>query len=188
MTYLSIIIGPPLSGKTTFIQSLSGQSVVHISVGKICRDEAKKDTRLGRILQKSIQENTFLDSEMLLSFLLDDKLKPYNAELILDGYPKYEHEIKPLLQYVKRNSIELCRLYRLHVTLKELLRRLHKRYTCSSCYLPINGNVQCRCGGIQFKREEDTEEYFLDRYSRYLKHAEAVMEQLHNHFMEVINV
>lgn len=166
MANLSVIVGPPLSGKTTFVQSLSEQGVMHISVGNICRDEAKKDTEIGRLFKKSIQTNAFLDSEVLLPFLLDERMISYSTEFVLDGYPKYRHEVEPLLQYTEKNSVRLFKLYHLHVDLYELLRRLHKRYTCGYCYLPIVGNVQCVCGGMPFKREEDTEEYFIVAISR----------------------
>lgn len=185
---LSVVVGPPLSGKTTFIRSLSGQGVVHISVGKICRDEAEKDTKLGRIIKRSIQDNTFLDSAVLLPLLLDDKLNFYGTEFLLDGYPKYQHEVAPLVQYARQKSVKLFRFYCLTVGFDELLRRLHERYTCRSCYLPLRGEVMCTCGGEPFKREEDMEEYFLKRYALYLEHKEAIIQQSYIHFTEVIHV
>ena len=185
---LSIIIGPPMSGKTTYAQSLLTRGVVHISVGKICRDEAEKDTHLGRLLKKSIQENIFLDSKIFLPLILDRKMEDHNIEFILDGYPKYKHEVEPLIQYARNNSITLFRLYCLHVELNELLKRLNERHTCNACYMPIRGKVQCICGGAPFKREEDTEAYFLERYARYRDHVEAILNQLPAYFTEVIHV
>lgn len=188
MRKLSIIVGPPLSGKTTYIQGISDREVAHISVGKICREEAKKDTELGCLIKESIEKNTFLDSKVFLPLLLNERVEDNNIEHVLDGYPKYGHEVEPLVRYVRENTITLFRIYYLRVEVNELLRRLQQRYTCNTCYLPIRGNVQCMCDGSPFKREEDTEEYFLKRYSRYIEHEKIIMNQLTNYFLEVAYV
>lgn len=188
MRKLSVIIGPPLSGKTTYIQCLSDREVVHISVGKICREEAKKDTALGHLIKESIEKNTFLDNKVFLPLLLNGRIEDNDVEHILDGYPKYGHEVEPLVRYVRENAVILFRIYYLRVEFSELLKRLQQRYTCSTCYLPVRGNAQCVCGGSSFKREEDTEKYFLARYSRYAEHEEMIMNQLLNHFLEVLHV
>ncbi|MFA6919012.1 MAG: nucleoside monophosphate kinase [Patescibacteria group bacterium] len=188
MRKLSIIIGPPLSGKTTYVQGLSDREVIHISVGKICREEAKKDTELGHLIKESIEQNTFLDSKVFLLLLLNGRIEANGVEHILDGYPKYGHEVEPLVRYARENTVILFRIYHLRLEIDELLRRVQQRYTCSACYLPIRGNMQCVCGGSPFKREEDTEEYFMQRYSRYTEHEEVIMNQLPNHFLEVLRV
>lgn len=186
MPNLSIVLGPPLSGKTTFVQSLVNCGAIHICVGKICRDEARKNTKLGRLINESIQYNIFLDSDILLPFLLDGRLEDKSKEFVLDGYPKYKHETEPLLKYCSKNNIQLYRLYHLQIKLSELLRRLNNRYTCDSCYLPLKRDIKCECGGCPFKREEDTEEYFMNRYARYCEHSGAILRQLLPHFKEEI--
>lgn len=186
---LSVIIGPPMAGKTTYAQSLTlERNVTHISVGKICRDEAKKDTELGQILRKSIKNNTFLDSSILLPLILDTRVIGDEGEFIMDGYPKYRHETGPLLRYSQVNGIRLFRLYHMNVDLTELLKRLDSRYTCGTCYMPIRGECRCVCGGLPFRREEDTKQYFMSRYSRYLDHAGSILDSLSTHFMEVKDV
>lgn len=186
---LSVIIGPPMAGKTTYVQSLAlERNVTHISVGKICRDEAKRDTEFGQILRESIKNNTFLDSSILLPLILDTRINDDEGEFIMDGYPKYRHETGPLLRYSQVNGIRLLRLYHMNVDLTELLKRLDSRYTCGTCYMPIQGECMCLCGGLPFRREEDTKQYFMSRYSRYLDHAGPILESLSAHFMEVRDV
>ena len=188
MKTLPLIVGPPLSGKTTYIQGISDRKVTHISVGKICREEAKKDTEIGYLIKESIEKNIFLDSKVFLPFILNGRVEDNNIESVLDGYPKYGHEVEPLVRYVRENSITLFRIYYLRVEVNELLTRFKQRYTCNTCYLPIRGNIQCVCGGSPFKREEDTEEYFSKRYSRYIENEKMIMNQLPKYFLEVAYV
>jgi adenylate kinase family enzyme len=188
MSKLSIVMGPPLSGKTTFISSklISEPNIKHISVGKICREESEKDTELGRLLQESIKNNTFLDSDILLSLILGNQDHSASVEYILDGFPKYHHEIEPLLSYCQNHKIELYRLYRIDTNIIELLRRLRLRYTCKACYKPIQGRGRCSCGGQSFKREEDGYLYFFERYWRHRKHSRMIFNLLQDK-LEVVH-
>lgn len=186
---LSVVYGPPLAGKSTFVEQHQ-DTLHHISLGRLCREEAKRDTPQGAALRESIENNTFLPSDMLLSLALTPGNLHPTKENVLDGYPKYAHEVEPLADFCDAGGLELKNLYLVNPPLPVLLGRLAGRFTCDPCYKPMQAGEACDCGrgGTPFVREEDTEAYFQQRYDRFAIHSPDVIQALGAHCQEVIDV
>lgn len=176
MKKLSIVFGPPLSGKTTFAKSNS--QFHHISLRKKCNSISKKSGYIPRFVASSIEYNTFMPSYLLLPLVFENEFTNENQESLLDGYPKYSHEVDPLLYWCSINQVQLANLYLLNPSLETLLERLKNRFTCSSCYLSLQSSNRCICGGTVFVRKEDSVDYFVQRYERYQENSVITIESL----------
>ncbi|NJL96794.1 hypothetical protein HC864_03190 [Candidatus Gracilibacteria bacterium] len=179
---LSIVYGPPLSGKSTFASKMN--NINHISVGKICRHESSQQSFRGLYLKHAILYNWFIPSQILLPLVLNNNILSQNQENVLDGIPKYSHEINPLKKLCKNNKVNLKTLHYLNPPLDILLNRLKTRRTCNLCYKSSTNTNLCSCGGLMITREEDSMTYFLDRYSRFQNHSAIILEKLSS-FMEI---
>jgi len=183
---ISIVFGPPLAGKTTFVQ-LHEPTMHHISLGRIARKVSRGSSSISTTITASITNNTPLDSHLLLNLIFQNENLSSVKENVIDGYPKYVHEVDPLIDYCAKYKITTQNLYILERPYGLLKKRLKHRRVCENCYMPAALSGTCLCRNTHlYKREEDSVEYFQGRWERYIEQASGVISRLDKHFTSIV--
>jgi adenylate kinase len=158
-----IVLGPPGTGKGTQAAALAEQlGLVHISPGKILRDEATDDSPSGRRI-RAIMATGGLVPDELIDRVVRERLAALSPEqgFVLDGYPRTAAEADGL----RRSLAQLGRLEPrplviwLETPRDELIRRLRHRRVLEG-------------------RADDAEDAIARRLATHDAHAHAVREAL----------
>ncbi len=167
-----LLIGPSGSGKGTqarlLIERLGFEC---IEMGKILREEAKKDTDIGRFIYKTIMVEGKLLPDDIASKLLTKKIYQLDSrqKLIIDGYPRTLNQVKDLDKIFNDLNRKNIMVFNIDVPEKITIDRLSKRLVCSTCKNNYKENGlkeggKCpKCSGKLIKRADDAPEKVKER-------------------------
>ena len=174
-----LLIGPQGAGKGTqarLLSMLTGWP--HVDAGALLRQEALRDTPLGRRIHELISQGFMVPDELITQIIL--QRLPENA--ILDGFPR------TLQQYelYKDQQGRLDRAVLIHITDDEAVRRLAKRRVCKSqreewTFIAGDHAAEARCkkaGGRILQREDDQPEAIRERLRLYHERTEPLLHRL----------
>jgi adenylate kinase len=93
-----VLIGPPGAGKGTQAKLLSNKhGYIHVSTGDLIREEQKKDTAIGQLATKLIDQGNFLPDEITIQIVKQKVIDNPNASgFIFDGFPRTVEQAKAL--------------------------------------------------------------------------------------------
>jgi len=93
-----ILIGPPGAGKGTQAKILAQKyGYVHISTGDLIREEQVKDTAIGKLAKRLIDQGNFLPDEITIQIVKQKILDNINVPgFIFDGFPRTVEQAKAL--------------------------------------------------------------------------------------------
>ena len=93
-----VLIGPPGAGKGTQAKLLSNKhGYIHISTGDLIREEQKKDTAIGQLATKLIDQGNFLPDEITIQIVKQKVIdNPSATGFIFDGFPRTVEQAKAL--------------------------------------------------------------------------------------------
>ncbi len=93
-----VLIGPPGAGKGTQAKLLSNNhGYIHISTGDLIREEQKKDTAIGQLATKLIDQGNFLPDEITIQIVKQKVIdNPSATGFIFDGFPRTVEQAKAL--------------------------------------------------------------------------------------------
>lgn len=164
-----ILIGLSGSGKGTQAELLLKKfNFDYIAMGDLLREEASKDTELGRKINEIINIKGELVPDQITLQLIKNKLfkTTKDKNIIIDGYPRTLNQVKDLDQILQKlDKINLIAL-NIKVSDKVAIERLSKRLVCPKCNAIYKENKikKClRCGADLIKREDDTLEKIRKR-------------------------
>ncbi len=179
-----VLVGAPGSGKGTQAKKLVERfNLKYIETGDLSREWAEKDERIKEIVNsgKLIPEKEM--TNYVLSYI-EDHFEKYE-NILFEGFPRFLSQYKFLEGYLyeKKATID-CVIY-LHMTDKEIIRRLSARRTCKKCDRVFNlitnpppSENRCVCGGELFHREDDNAESIKVRLKMFKENSIPMIEYI----------
>lgn len=160
-----VFTGAPGCGKGTQARILKEKAdICHLSTGEMLREEAKKDTPLGRDLKAALDRGEFATDEMIIKMVssrIDEK--DCKNGFILDGFPRTLPQAEVLESILRDKGIILDRVVEIQVPDEIIMERILGRYACMNCGQGYHDKFQkpkvygvCDiCGGTEFSRRQD---------------------------------
>lgn len=125
-----VLFGGPGSGKGTQSEKLIKKyGLHHISTGEVLRNHIKKETELGKIAKRYIDEGQLIPDELMIR-ILDDVLENEAKDkpgVIFDGFPRTIPQAEALNDLLKKRDKELHAVVGLEVPDDELVKRMLNR-------------------------------------------------------------
>jgi len=150
----------------------------------LLRGETKKNTELGKKIEKLISEGNFV-SDDVVNKLLEETLKnlKFRDRIIFDGYPRTIQQAKNLDILLKSFNQKIELIISLSVPRDIIEKRIIGRITCEKCNITLNeffNKDQIKlhpCGQDHFiKRKDDNLEVIMSRFDLYQKTTKPVLE------------
>jgi adenylate kinase len=177
-----ILIGPAGSGKGTQAKLISEHyKLPHISMGDLLRSEARKRTKQGIFVKRTIDAGNLVPDEMTVR-VLKKRLKKKDCAngFILDGYPRNMNQVRLL---GKDFSFDYA-IY-LKIPASVVIKRLAGRWQCRKCgaiygeaVKPKKKGFCDRCGSALYQRDDDKEAAIRER----LKVFKTLTEPMISHY------
>ena len=167
-----IFIAPPAAGKGTQAKLVSEEyNIPHISTGDLLREEANKDTPLGRTIKNDMEKGNLVSDEVITTLLKNRiTLSDCNNGYILDGYPRNISQAKTYNELLNELNFSLPVVIFFNIDKERALKRTLSRIICPNCgssynllvdeLKPKKENICDRCLHELKTRNDDTEEVF----------------------------
>ncbi len=175
-----IFIAPPAAGKGTQAKMLHEKyNIPHISTGKLLREEATKETELGKTIKETISKGRLVSDEIITTLL---KLRLMNEDCnngyILDGYPRNIEQAKIYEELLKSLNKDIGIVVFFDIDKDLAMKRTLSRIECPNCGTSYNLLVNelkptlegiCnKCGSKLEQRSDDNAESFMTRFDTYM--------------------
>lgn len=125
-----VLFGGPGSGKGTQSEKLIKKyGLHHISTGEVLRDHIRRETDLGKVAKKYIDEGQLIPDDLMIQ-ILDDVLEKEAKDkpgVIFDGFPRTVAQAEALEELLKKRDKELHAVVGLEVPDDELVKRMINR-------------------------------------------------------------
>ncbi|MFB6316948.1 adenylate kinase [Saccharicrinis sp. FJH54] len=124
-----VIFGPPGSGKGTQSDKIIDEfGLAHISTGDVLRAEIAKETDLGILAKKYIDDGQLVPDDVIIGMLAGklDELKNTKG-VIFDGFPRTTAQAVALKEMLNERETDVAAMISLEVNKEELIDRLLKR-------------------------------------------------------------
>ncbi|GMH45112.1 hypothetical protein BSKO_13069 [Bryopsis sp. KO-2023] len=187
-----VFLGPPGVGKGTYAsRAASAFKLAHISTGDLIRAEVKTGSDIGKQMDAIISKGNLLPDDMMMKVLqqrLAQGQASGEAGVILDGFPRTQHQAEKLVEIADLQLVLNMSLREDVLVEKILGRRMcghcGKNYNIADIYLPAEGskpeivmpplNPPPDCVQHMEKRADDTEEIIMQRLKIYRDQAAPV--------------
>ncbi len=169
-----ILFGPQGSGKGTQAELLSKKfSLPTLSVGQLYRQQIRRRTKIGKKAATYVLAGKLVPNKLTDNLLKQElRKKKYKKGVIFDGFPRNYEQNKFL-----ENILGVDLIILIHISHKEILRRLSGRYVCD-CGQTYNINSEksarpkhkmlCdKCGHKLRQRSDDTPKAIKQRLKIY---------------------
>ena len=183
-----IFIAPPAAGKGTQSKLLSSEyNIPHISTGDLLRDEAAKETPLGKQIKEDMEKGNLVSDEVITT-LLKNRITSADCKngYILDGYPRNLTQAKIYNDLLDELGYDKGVVVFFDIDKERALTRTLSRIICSSCgssynllvdeLKPKKENICDRCGHELVTRNDDTREVFIHRFDTYMNSTKDLIE------------
>ncbi len=175
-----IFLGAPGAGKGSVASVVSKENNIPvISTGDIFRNEIKKGTALGKIIN-NLNKGELVSDEITIS-VMQKRLKEPDCRkgFILDGFPRTIKQAEALDKMTKIDDV-------INIELDEelIVERLLSRRVCPKCkriynlvtsLKPKKDEICDDCGVKLIKREDDNEKIIIERQEIYKKQTKPLI-------------
>ena len=183
-----ILIAAPAAGKGTLSEILVEKyNYAHISTGDLLRNASNEKTELGEKISNMLKNGDLVTDEIVFE-LLEKRLSESDTlnGYILDGFPRTLEQAYKYNEMIKRLNKDLGIVVVLQTDYETLKKRIVGRMLCKNCgsvYNTLTGvntpkieNICDKCGHELYKRSDDNEESFKNRYETYMEKTEPLIE------------
>lgn len=180
LPYKITLIGPPGSGKGTQAIRLSKElGIPTISPGQMYREEVKKGTELGKLVERYTKQGTIVPEEITHDLIAYRLGEPDCANgFIFDGFPRTLMQMGAL-----ETMTELTDAIILKISDKESHRRISDRWICEHCgdsfhthsRPPKALGVCDTCGSPLVHRDDDRPDVITRRLNIYHRDTEPMI-------------
>lgn len=180
-----ILFGPPGSGKTSVVRSLSiNRGVAIIETGNLLEREVRLGTPVGQQIKLGKAAGNLVSTNVVKDIVLAE-LKRVEREVVLfDGFPRHLEQVEVFFQLLQRLRLKLCSVLVLTLYLKTATQRIAGRRFCSGCGALYNLHTnppkvarRCdSCGRQLLRRPDDRSEIVRRRFGTYRRETVPVIE------------
>lgn len=183
-----IFIAPPAAGKGTQSKLVSEEyNIPHISTGDLLREEASKDTELGRQIKADMESGALVSDEVITT-LLKNRITSDDCKngFILDGYPRNLKQAEIYNNLLDELKLDRGVVIFFDIDSERALKRTLSRIICPNCgssynllideLKPKKDNICDRCSHELKTRNDDTEEVFINRFNTYMNSTKDLID------------
>ena len=159
-----IILGPSGAGKGTQAQMVAEKyNWVHISMGKLFRDEIGAKTDLGKQAQGFVEKGLWVPSELTMAFLRP-KLKKLSASgFVLDGFPRIPDQPQALQDLLSEFGTDIDLVIHLDIKSDVIMARRKAHWAKGKSFYK------------EGHRSDETEESIKSRIAEYEKNISPIL-------------
>ena len=183
-----VLIAAPGAGKGTLAKQLEElYNRVHISTGDLLREAVEKKDEVGLKVKSLLDSGQFVDDETIFAVMRkrlaeDDIANGYT----FDGFPRNIKQAERYDEISKDSNIVIEKVFQLEIPEEQLISRITGRRLCSNCgkiyniynpeLTPKVEGVCDSCGGSLYKRSDDNEETFHERFQTYIEKTQPLID------------
>ncbi len=180
-----IFIAPPFAGKGTQSDLLKEKyNMAHISTGDLLRAEVATGSEKGKYIFQIQTSGGLVDDDIVLE-LLEKRLRKPDCKngYILDGFPRTIEQAKRYEDMSSKLGGHKDYIIYLDVDREIARERVIGRLSCPNCDNVYNkykdkieDNKCPKCSSELFKRPDDNEETFKNRFDTYLEKTKPLID------------
>ena len=154
-----ILFGPPGAGKGTQAKYLVNKlNNFQISTGELLREEIHKNSKIGKIITKDMDDGKFISDEIVNKLIKDVIFDPSKKnKFIFDGYPRSISQAENLNLLLNESNQKIDYIFFLNVDKETIFKRIEKRK-------------------IEEKRSDDELDTIIKRYDKYMETTRPVLD------------
>lgn len=181
----AILFGPPGSGKTTVVRSItSHQQMAIIETGNLLERQVQLGTDLGQQIGLFKAAGNLVPTNIVSEVLMAEVERIEGWCVLFDGFPRHLEQVEVFFRLLRTHGIELCAVLVLTLDYPTAVQRLAGRRVCPGCgsLYNLHSNPprfagKCdRCGNELIQRLDDREQIVRHRFATYQRETMPVIE------------